>query len=81
MIESIFDSEINRYVLLYMFLVRSNVFIDLEDDEITKGFEDLYNLNEITVKDLVLVFSGEIIEPLMAEVQAEIEKQGALESR
>jgi hypothetical protein len=47
-----------------MFLVRSNVFIDLEDDEITKGFEDLYNLNEITVKDLVLVFSGEIIENL-----------------
>lgn len=47
-----------------MFLVRSNVFRDLEDDEITKGFESLYNLDEITVKDLVLVFSGEIIENL-----------------
>ena len=41
-----------------MYLVRFNVFRNLEDDEITKGFEDLYNLDEITIKDMVSLFSG-----------------------
>lgn len=47
-----------------MYLVRFNVFRNLEDDEITKGFEDLYNLDEITIKDMVSLFSRETIEDL-----------------
>jgi len=67
MLESLFDDPIIRYILLHMFLVRIHVFHNLEDDDITNGFERLDKIGEVgdpSIKELRECLPGEVIEEL-----------------
>ena len=64
MLESAFDDPVIRYILLHMYLVRVHVFQNLEDDEITDGFERLDRLGTPTIKDLHQCLPQQVIEEL-----------------
>ncbi len=66
MLESVFDDPIIRYILLYMYLVRVHVFLNLEDEAIIDGFEriDRIGSNSLTVKDLKQSLPEDVIEEL-----------------
>jgi hypothetical protein len=66
MLESVFDDPIIRYILLHMYLVRVNVFQNLEDETIIDGFEriDRIGPNSLTAKDLRQSLPEDIVEEL-----------------
>lgn len=52
LLEDVLDSPDLRYVSLFMFIIRKEVFNDLEDDDLQDQFERLLSLEEITVGDM-----------------------------
>ncbi len=66
MLESVFDDPIIRYVLLHMFLVRTHVYQNVEDDDIVEGFERLYRIGDPSVKELQETLPKDVIEELFA---------------
>jgi hypothetical protein len=64
LLESVFDDADLRYILLYMYLVRFNVFKNLEDDEITNAFDQILiqiSRTMINVKNLKMLLPEDAI--------------------
>jgi len=68
LLESVFDESDLRYILLYMYLVRNQVFFDLKDDNVVDGFQQMYNLvdhGNLLVKDIKRLFPENVIEDMI----------------
>ncbi|MBD3353195.1 MAG: hypothetical protein GF364_17075 [Candidatus Lokiarchaeota archaeon] len=69
LLNSVFDQPTMRYILLYMYLVRFNVFRNLEEEDLVDIFDQLYDpsfKNQITVGNLKRMFPGDIIREMFA---------------
>ena len=68
MLDDVFDDPETRYVLLYMYLVRSNVYRNLEDDDLNEAFQSLYTIkdNDTIYVENLKILPEEIIEEMFA---------------
>ena len=64
LLEDVFDSPNLRYVSLYMYIIRKDLFQDLLDDDIIEQFETITSLDEPTVEDLTRICTGDFIKGL-----------------
>lgn len=64
LLEDVFDSPDLRYVSLYMYIIRKELFQDLLDDDIIDQFETITSLDEPTVEDIKRICSTEFIKNL-----------------
>ncbi len=64
LLEDVFDSQNLRYVSLYMYIIRKDLFQDLLDDDIIDQFETITSLEEPTVEDLIRICTGDFIKAL-----------------
>ena len=64
LLEDVFDSPNLRYVALYMYIIRKDLFQDLLDDDIIEQFETITSLDEPTVEDLIRICTGDFIRAL-----------------
>ena len=64
LLEDVFDSPNLRYVSLYMYIIRKDLFQDLLDDDVIDQFETITSLDEPTVGDLVRICTGDFIRAL-----------------
>ena len=62
--EDILDTPDLRYVVLYMFFIRKEVFNDLRDDALQDEFEAAVALKEPTVADIKRICSGDLLKNL-----------------
>ncbi len=65
LLEDVFDQPDLRYVALYMFILRKELFHDMEDDAILECFETLVSLDEPTVGDLQRYCTTDFIKALI----------------
>ncbi len=64
LLEDVFDSPNLRYVTLYMYIIRKDLFQDLLDDDVIEQFETITSLDEPTVEDLVRICTRDFIKAL-----------------
>ncbi|MHA1473793.1 MAG: hypothetical protein ACTSQ5_01260 [Promethearchaeota archaeon] len=64
LLEDVFDSPNLRYVSLYMYIIRKDLFQDLLDDDIIEQFETITSLDEPTVENLIRICTGDFIKAL-----------------
>jgi hypothetical protein len=64
LLEDVLDTPDFRYVVLYMFFIRKEVFNDLRDDTLQDEFEAMVALAEPTVADLQKICSQELLKNL-----------------
>ncbi len=64
LLEDVFDSPDLRYVALYMFILRKELFQDLLDDDLMEEFDTIYQVDEPTAGDLRRICSPELIKSL-----------------
>ncbi len=64
LLEDVFDSPNLRYVSLYMYIIRKDLFQDLLDDDIIVQFETITSLDEPTVENLIRICTGDFIKAL-----------------
>jgi hypothetical protein len=64
LISDVLDTSDLRYVVLFMFFIRKELFGDLEDDDIMNQFELLFHLEEPTILDLQKLVSEELLQKL-----------------
>ena len=64
LLEDVFDSPNLRYVSLYMYIIRKDLFQDLLDDDVIEQFETITSLDEPTVGDLVRICTRDFIRAL-----------------
>jgi hypothetical protein len=64
LIIDVLDSTDLRYVTLYMFFIRKELFRDLEDDDIIEQFDSILHLEEPTVQDLKRICDEEFLQNL-----------------
>jgi len=64
LLEDVFDSPNLRYVSLYMYIIRKDLFQDLLDDDIIEQFETITSLDEPTVENLIRICTGDFIRAL-----------------
>jgi len=64
LLEDVFDSPNLRYVSLYMYIIRKDLFQDLLDDDVIEQFETITSLDEPTVEDLIRICTGDFIKAL-----------------
>lgn len=82
LLEDVFDSPELRYVALYMFILRKELFKDLEDDELIEEFDRLFNTEELTVGDLKRNLSDELLKNLFQfHIITNIKNQDAIEQK
>ena len=61
LLEDVFDSPDLRYVLLYMFIIRKELFQDLIDDDLMESYELLADLEEPDCGDLRRICGSDLI--------------------
>ncbi len=66
LLEDVLDSPDLRYVSLYMYIIRKELFQDLLDDDLLESFEMLLHLEEITVGDLTRICTSDFIKNLIS---------------
>ncbi|MHA2018217.1 MAG: hypothetical protein ACTSXY_08070 [Promethearchaeota archaeon] len=64
LLEDVFDSPDLRYVSLYMYIIRKELFQDLLDDDIIDQFETITSLDEPTVGDIKRICTIDFIKNL-----------------
>ena len=64
LLEDVFDSPNLRYVSLYMYIIRKDLFQDLLDDDVIDQFETITALDEPTVEDMIRICTGDFIKAL-----------------
>ena len=64
LLEDVFDSPNLRYVTLYMYIIRKDLFQDLLDDDVIEQFETITALDEPTVEDMIRICTGDFIKAL-----------------
>ncbi|QEE14532.1 hypothetical protein DSAG12_00345 [Promethearchaeum syntrophicum] len=64
LLEDVFDSPNLRYVSLYMYIIRKDLFQDLLDDDVIEQFETITSLDEPTVEDITRICTGDFIKAL-----------------
>lgn len=64
LLEDVFDSPDLRYVVIFMFIIRKELFNDLEDDDLQASFESLKALEEPTVGDLKKICDDDFLKKL-----------------
>lgn len=64
LLEDVFDSPDLRYVALYMFILRKELFQDLLDDDLMDEFETITGVEEPTAGDLRRICSPDLIKSL-----------------
>jgi hypothetical protein len=66
LLEDILDTPDLRYVVLYMFILRKELFQDLEDDDIIETFDTLTSLEEPTVGDVKKLCTIDFIKAMVS---------------
>lgn len=64
LLEDVFDSPNLRYVSLYMYIIRKDLFQDLLDDDVIDQFETITALDEPTVEDMIRICTRDFIKAL-----------------
>ncbi len=65
LLEDVLDSKDLRYIVLYMFELRKELFQDLLDDDLIQSFDTLMNLEEPTIQDVRKICSNAFIKDLI----------------
>ncbi|MHA1775388.1 MAG: hypothetical protein ACTSWC_01365 [Promethearchaeota archaeon] len=65
LLEDVFDEPDLRYVSLYMYIVRRDLFQDMLDDDLLDSYESLLSLEDPTVGDLKRLCSNDFIKNLI----------------
>ncbi|WP_457558390.1 hypothetical protein [Candidatus Harpocratesius sp.] len=65
LLEDVFDAPDLRYVSLYMYIIRKELFEDMLNDDLLDSFEILLSLEEPTVEDLKKHCSSDFIKNLI----------------
>ncbi|MFX1239383.1 MAG: hypothetical protein ACFE8P_16905, partial [Promethearchaeota archaeon] len=62
LINKILDNVNNRYVLLFLYVIRSDLLQDLNDATIVKNYENIIMLDDIYKENITSLWSEEFIE-------------------
>lgn len=65
LISDVLDTSDLRYVVLFLFFIRKDLFGDLEDDDVMNQFELLFHLEEPTISDLQKLVTEEFVQKLL----------------
>ncbi|MHA1584955.1 MAG: hypothetical protein ACTSWL_06845 [Promethearchaeota archaeon] len=65
LLEDVLDSPDLRYVALYMYILRKELFMDLINDDLIESFDTIMSLEEPTVGDLNRICEGRFIKSLI----------------